>query len=29
VWDAAKMQCIGMPELDPMIKREYRKGWEL
>jgi predicted dehydrogenase len=28
-WDAAKMQCTNMPELNQMVKREYRKGWEL
>jgi len=28
-WDAAKMQCTNMPELNRMVKREYRKGWEL
>ena len=28
-WDAAKMQCTNMPELNTMVKREYRKGWEL
>jgi predicted dehydrogenase len=27
LWDAAKMECTGMPELNPLIKREYRKGW--
>ena len=29
VWDAAKMQCPGMPELDPLIRRKYRPGWTL
>jgi predicted dehydrogenase len=28
-WDAAKMTCTNMPELNRMVKREYRKGWEL
>jgi predicted dehydrogenase len=28
-WDAAAMKCKGMPELDPLIKREFRRGWEL
>jgi predicted dehydrogenase len=26
-WDPVKMECKGLPELNPMIKREYRKGW--
>ena len=26
-WDAAAMQCKNMPELAPLVKREYRKGW--
>jgi len=28
-WDGAKMECTNMPELNRMVKREYRKGWEL
>ena len=28
-WDAAKMECTNMPELNKMVKREYRKGWEV
>ena len=28
-WDAQKMQVANMPELDRMVRREYRKGWEL
>jgi predicted dehydrogenase len=28
-WDAAAMQCKNCPEADPIIKREYRKGWTL
>jgi len=28
-FDPATMKCAGMPELDPLICREYRKGWEL
>ncbi|MCS7223672.1 MAG: Gfo/Idh/MocA family oxidoreductase [Armatimonadetes bacterium] len=29
VWDPKKMEVPGHPELTPLIKREYRKGWEL
>jgi predicted dehydrogenase len=28
-WDATAMKVKGMPELDPLIVRSYRKGWEL
>ena len=28
-WDAAAMKAAGCPEADPLIHREYRKGWEL
>jgi predicted dehydrogenase len=28
-WDAAKMQCVGCPEADPMIRRQPRAGWSL
>jgi predicted dehydrogenase len=28
-WDAENMKCIGCPEADRYIKREYRKGWTL
>ena len=27
-WDSASMEARGMPELQSMIKREYRQGWE-
>lgn len=27
-WDMAKLEVRGMPELKPMLKRVYRKGWE-
>jgi predicted dehydrogenase len=27
-WDGAKEECIGDPEADKMLRREYRKGWE-
>ena len=29
VWDAANLKCTNAPEADRLIKREYRKGWEL
>lgn len=28
-WDAAAMKCKNCPEADPIIRREYRKGWTL
>ena len=28
-WDAAKLECPGTPEAAKLLKREYRKGWEL
>jgi predicted dehydrogenase len=28
-WDAQKMEIKGRPDLQPYIKREYRKGWEI
>jgi len=28
-WDAANLKCRDLPEADPLIKREYRKGWEV
>jgi len=28
-WDAANLKCTGCPEADPLIRREYRKGWTL
>jgi predicted dehydrogenase len=28
-WDAEKLVAKGCPEADPLIKREYRKGWKL
>ena len=28
-WDPVTMTCKGLPELDPFIKLQYRKGWEL
>jgi len=29
VWDADKIKATNCPEADAMIKREYRKGWDL
>jgi predicted dehydrogenase len=29
IWDADKIKAINCPEAGPMIKREYRKGWDL
>jgi predicted dehydrogenase len=29
VWDGAAMKCSNLPELDSLVHREYRKGWEL
>ncbi len=28
-WDAAAMKVKGRPEADPLIMREYRKGWSI
>jgi hypothetical protein len=28
-WDGANMKVPGCPEADPLIRRVYRKGWEL
>ncbi len=28
-WDAAAMKCTNMPELNTLVNRQYRKGWEL
>ncbi len=28
-WDAANMKARGLPEADPFIKEQYRKGWEI
>jgi hypothetical protein len=29
MWDSANLRAVGMPEADPLIRREYRKGWVL
>ena len=28
-WDSKKMEIVGRPDLNGMIKRKYRKGWNL
>jgi predicted dehydrogenase len=28
-WDARNMKAVNCPEADPLIRREYRKGWKL
>jgi hypothetical protein len=28
-WDGPNMKATNAPEADPLIHREYRKGWEL
>ena len=28
-WDDEAMRCVGLPEADPLIRREYREGWTL
>lgn len=28
-WDSQNMKVKGVPEADALIKREYRKGWEI
>jgi predicted dehydrogenase len=28
-WDDEKMRCVGLPEADPLIRREYREGWTI
>jgi predicted dehydrogenase len=28
-WDAENLKAVGCPEADPLIRREYRKGWVL
>jgi hypothetical protein len=27
-WDSEAMRCPDAPEADPLIRREYREGWE-
>jgi hypothetical protein len=26
-WDAAAMKCTNVPEVNALVKREYRQGW--
>jgi len=28
-WDAEQLKATNAPEVEPMIRREYRKGWRL
>ena len=28
-WDVEKMQCTNLPEINRLVRREYRKGWEV
>ncbi|MBM3995335.1 MAG: Gfo/Idh/MocA family oxidoreductase [Planctomycetes bacterium] len=28
-WDAANLRCTNLPEANALIRREYRRGWEL
>ncbi len=28
-WDPVKMECVGCPEAEPIIRREPREGWSL
>jgi predicted dehydrogenase len=28
-WDAKALQCTNLPELNKIVNKEYRKGWEL
>jgi len=28
-WDVKKMQCTNVPEINRLVQREYRQGWEL
>lgn len=28
-WDSQALRCSNLPELNTLVKREYRKGWEL
>ena len=28
-WDAQNLRATNAPEADPLIRREYRKGWTL
>ena len=28
-WDAEKMKCSNIPELNQYLRREYRQGWRV
>jgi hypothetical protein len=28
-WDGPNMKCLNLPELNQLVRREYRKGWSL
>jgi hypothetical protein len=28
-WDSENLRCVGCPEADRYLRREYRKGWEI
>jgi predicted dehydrogenase len=28
-WDVEKMECTNIPEVNRLVRREYRKGWEV
>lgn len=28
-WDVEKMQCTNLPEINQLVRRQYRKGWEV
>jgi predicted dehydrogenase len=28
-WDVEKMQCTNIPDINRLVRREYRKGWEV
>ena len=28
-WDGQKMECTNLPELNSLVRREYRRGWEI
>jgi predicted dehydrogenase len=28
-WDAKNLKCTNLPELDKIVNKEYRKGWEI
>ncbi|HTG44909.1 MAG TPA: Gfo/Idh/MocA family oxidoreductase [Verrucomicrobiae bacterium] len=28
-WDVTKLKCTNLPEINQMVKRSYRKGWEI